>query len=129
MGIFMVVWNVRGLMKTADYRMDAAMWTQIGEIIQGRSVIGLVDDYGSALEYWGYRTIPIWPYSGETKYLLGGELRTEKLFEEHSSKKDLFLVTDFEELDHQPALKEILKKFPVLMSGDGFVIYDLRALD
>jgi hypothetical protein len=129
MGIFMLVWNVRGLMKTADYRMDAAMWTQIGEIVQGRSVIGLVDDYGSALEYWGYRTIPIWPYSGETKYLLGGELRTEKLFEEHSSKKDLFLITDFEELDLQPALKEILKKYPVLMNGDGFVIYDLRALD
>ena len=128
-GIFMVVWNVRGQMKTMDYRKDAAMWTRIGEIVQNRSVIGLVEDYGSALEYYGYRTIPTWPYAGDTKYLLGGELETEELFKEYSSKKDLFLITDFEELDHQPALKEILKKYPVLASGDGFILYDLRALD
>jgi uncharacterized membrane protein len=129
MGIFMVVWNVRGQMKTVDYRKDAAMWTQIGEIVKDRSVIGLVEDYGSALEYYGYRTIPTWPYTGDTKYLLGGNLPTEELFKDYSSKKDLFLVTDFEELDRQPALKEILKKYPILASGDGFTIYDLRALD
>jgi uncharacterized membrane protein len=129
MGIFMVAWNVRGQMKTVDYRKDAVMWTQIGEIAQDRSVIGLVEDYGSALEYWGYRTIPTWPYSGDTKYLLGGELPTDELFKDFSSKKDLFLVTDFEELDHQLSLKEILKKYPVLVDGDGFTIYDLRALD
>jgi hypothetical protein len=129
MGIFILTWNVRDQMKTVDYRKDAAMWTQIGGLIQDRSVIGLVEDYGSAVEYWGYRTIPIWPYTGDTKYLLGGELPTEKLFKEYSSKKDLFLITDFEELDQQPALKEILKRYPVLISGDGFTIYDLRALD
>jgi hypothetical protein len=54
---------------------------------------------------------------------------TQKLFADYSSRKDLFLVTDFEELNRQPALKEILKKYPVLVNGDGFVIYDLRALD
>jgi hypothetical protein len=129
MGIFMVVWNVRGQLKTVDYRKDAVMWTRIGEIVRDRSVIGLVEDYGSALEYWGYRTIPTWPYSGDTKYLLGGELPTQEFFKNYSSKKDLFLVTDFEELDHQPGLKEILKKYPVLISGDGFTVYDLRALD
>jgi hypothetical protein len=129
LGIFMVVWNVRGQMKTVDYRKDAAMWTQIGELVRDRSVIGLVQDYGSALEYYGYRTIPTWPYTGDTKYLLGGELPTQGLFKDFSSKKDLFLVTDFKELDRQPALKEILKKYPILASGDGFTIYDLRALD
>jgi hypothetical protein len=128
-GVFMVVWNVRGQMKAVDYRRDAAMWSQIGEIVKDRSVIGLVQDYGSALEYYGYRTIPTWPYTGDTKYLLGGDLPTEELFKDFSSKKDLFLVTDFEELDHQPALNEILKKYPVLASGYGFTIYDLRALD
>ncbi len=128
-GLFMVVWNVRGQMKTVDYRQDAAMWTQIGGIVHDRSVIGLVEDYGSALEYYGYRTIPTWPYAGDMKYLLGGEMPIDELFKDFSSKKDLFLVTNFEELDRQPALKEILKKIPVLVSGDGFTIYDLRALD
>ena len=128
-GLFMVTWNVRGQMKIVDYRQDAAMWAQISETIHGRSVIGLVEDYGSALEYYGYRTIPTWPYTGDTKYLLGGQMNIEKLFRNFSSKKDLFLVTDFEELDRQPALKELLKKYPVLESGDGFTIHDLRALD
>ena len=63
------------------------------------------------------------------KYLLGGEMPTSELFGEYSSKKDLFLITDFVELDRQPAFKEILKRYPVLESGDGFTIYDLRALD
>ena len=128
-GIIMVVWNVRGQIKTVDYRKDAVMWTQVGEIVHGRSVIGLVEDYGSALEYYGYRTIPTWPYSGDTKYLLGGEMPIKELFKDFSSKKDLFLVTDFDELDRQPALKELLKKYPILESGDGFAIYDMRALD
>jgi hypothetical protein len=125
----MMVWNVRNQMKTVDYRKDAVMWTQIGQLIRDKSVIGLVEDYGSPLEYWGYRTIPTWPYTGDTKYLMGGKFPTEELFKEYSSKKDLFLITDFEELDHQPALKEILKKYPILENGDGFVIYGLRALD
>lgn len=129
LGLFMVVWDVRGQMKTVDYRPVAAMWSQIGETVHDRSVVGLVEDYGSALEYYGYRTIPTWPYTGDTKYLLGGEMNIEKLFRNFSSKKDLFLVTDFEELDRQPALKAILKKYPILESGDGFTIYDLRALD
>jgi len=128
-GMVMMVWNVRNQMKTADYRKDAVMWTQIGQLIRDKSVIGLVEDYGSPLEYWGYRTIPTWPYTGDTKYLMGGKFPTEELFKEYSSKKDLFLITDFEELDHQPALKEILKKYPILENGDGFVIYGLRALD
>jgi hypothetical protein len=129
MGIFMVVWNVRGQMKTVDYRKDAAMWAQIGEIVQDKSVIGLVQDYGSALEYYGYRTIPTWPYVGDTKYLFGSELPTDEMFKDVSSKKDLFLVTDYEELDRQPALKKILSKYPILASGDGFTLYNLRALD
>ena len=128
-GLFMVVWNTRNQMKAADYRPMSTMWTEIGQFLGKKSAVGLIGDYGSPLEYYGWKTVPIWPYTGDTRYARGGELPTEKLFEEYSSKRDFFLVTDFDELDRQPALKELLKNYPILLSGNGFVIYDLEALD
>jgi uncharacterized membrane protein len=128
-GITMVTWNVRNQMKAMDFRRDAAMWVQIGKTIQDKTVVGLVEDYGSRLEYWGWRTIPTWPYTGDTKYAFGDGVPTEKLFQEFASKKDLFLVTDYAELNNQPALKDILSHYPIVVNGDGFVIYNLRALD
>jgi hypothetical protein len=49
----------------------------------------------------------------------------EKQFEELALKKDLFLVTDFDELDRQPFLKDKLAEYPVFAHGDGYIIYDL----
>jgi 4-amino-4-deoxy-L-arabinose transferase-like glycosyltransferase len=127
-GLFMVVWNTRNLMKVADYRSQAAMWAEMGQLLKGKSVVALVGDYGAPMEYWGWKTGPIWPYTGDTRYARGGVLPTQELFDEYSSKRDLFLVTDFDELERQPALKELLARYPVLVSGNGFVIYDLEAL-
>lgn len=128
-GLFLVVWNVRNQLKAVDYHRAAAMWSEIGEQIQDKSVIALVEDYGSPLEYYGWRTVPIWPYTGDTRFGREGEQSTKQLFREVSSKKDLFLVTDFDELDRQPALKQILNNYPVAVSGDGFMLYALRELD
>jgi hypothetical protein len=36
-----------------------------------------------------------------------------------------FLVTDFDELNRQPELKQRLARFSVFAQGDGYVIYDL----
>ena len=129
LGLVMLTWNIRNQMKAVDYRPEAAMWTRIGELTRDESVIGLVQDYGAPLEYWGWRTIPTWPYSGDLKFVLGEGVPTEKIFQDYSSRKDLFLVTDFKELGRQPELKALLDKYPILVSGDGFVIYNLRALD
>lgn len=41
------------------------------------------------------------------------------------AKKDLFIVTDFTELNLQPFLKEKLKTYPVFAEGDGYIIYNL----
>ncbi len=53
LGIFMVVWNVRNQMKAVDYRPEAAMWAQIGEQIQDKSVVGLIQDYGARTRILG----------------------------------------------------------------------------
>jgi hypothetical protein len=128
LGIFMVVWNVRNQMKAVDYRPEAAMWAQIGEQIQDKSVVGLIQDYGARLEYWGWRNVPTWPYTGDLAAmdLRNGIFSFDKLFADYSSKKEFFLVTDFDELNNQPQLKARLQGFPVYVDGDGYKIFDLR---
>ena len=128
-GLFMVVWNTRNQMKAVDYRPQAEMWAEIGELTEGKSAVGLVGDYGSPLEYYGWKSVPVWPYTGDTRYARGGVLPTDELFKEYSSKRDFFIVTDFDELERQPALKDLLKKYPILTSGNGFVIYNLKPLE
>ncbi|HNM37511.1 MAG TPA: hypothetical protein PKI33_10620, partial [Anaerolineales bacterium] len=41
-------------------------------------------------------------------------------------KKDLFLVTDFKDLELQPFLKAKLSTYPIFAEGNGYVIYQLK---
>ena len=127
-GMFMVIWNVRDQMKAVDYRPQAAMWAQIGQEIQDKSVVGLVQDYGARLEYWGGRTIPTWPYTGDFAAMSNrnAHFSFDKVFNDYAARKDYFLVTDFDQLRDQPQLKARLASFPIYMEGDGYKIYDLR---
>ncbi|HSJ87467.1 MAG TPA: glycosyltransferase family 39 protein [Anaerolineales bacterium] len=127
-GMFMVIWNVRNQMKAVDYRPQAVMWAQIGQAIQDKSVIALIQDYGARLEYWGRRNVPTWPYTGDlaAKNLRNGKFSFDEFFADYSSKKEFFLVTDFDELNNQPQLKARLQSFPVFAEGDGYKIFDLR---
>lgn len=128
LGLVMVLWNVRNQMKAEDSRPEAAMWTEIAALIEDESVIALIQDYGSSLEYWGLRTVPTWPYTGDPLYarIRGDDAKFEELFADYSSRKEFFLVTDFEELNRQTQLRERLNNYPVYLEGDGFVIFDLR---
>ena len=129
-GLFSVVWDVRNQMKTVDYRPEADMWREVGEQFHHSTrVIALTQDYGSRLEYWGWRRFSNWPYSGDTAYanIRGGLFTFDDLFERYSSKMSYFLVTDFEEFNRQPQLKERLFTFyPVYAEGDGYLIFDLK---
>jgi hypothetical protein len=127
-GLFMSVWNVRNQMKAVDYRPQAAMFTKLEQLLRKQKTVALTQDYGARLEYWSSISTFTWPYIADEMYVnaRGGEISFEDLFAEQSSKKDFFLVTDFEEFDRQPLLKERLTVYPVYMQGDGFVIYDLR---
>ncbi|HSL43198.1 MAG TPA: glycosyltransferase family 39 protein, partial [Anaerolineales bacterium] len=129
-GLFSVVWDVRNQMKAVDYRPEAEMWAEIGEQFErGERVIGLIEDYGSRLEYWGWRRFSTWPYGGDVAFanIREGVFSFEDLFDRYSSKMSYFLVTDFDELDRQPQLKErLLNFYPVSAEGDGYLIFDLK---
>jgi Dolichyl-phosphate-mannose-protein mannosyltransferase len=131
-GLLSVVWDVRNQMKAVDYRPEAAMWEQIGaQFEDGARVIALTQDYGSRLQYWGWRTASTWPYVGDVGYanMRGGVFSFDDLFNQYSSKMRYFLVTDFDEFNRQPELKErLIGSYPISSQGDGYVIFDLKNL-
>ena len=116
-------------MKRIDYRPEAQMWAEISEKIGDKNTAGLTQDYGSRLAYWGWKNLTSWPTYGDLIYhddLRGAQNDFEQQFESIASKKELFLVTDFDELNRQPLLKENCEAYPIFAEGDGYVIYDLR---
>jgi len=129
-GVFAVVWAVRNQMKAVDYRPEAAMWAEIGaQFDKDERVIALTQDYGSRLQYWGWRTASTWPYLGDAGYvnIRQGVFTFDDLFERYSSKMRYFLVTDLEEFNRQSQLKErLFASYPVYAEGDGYLIFDLK---
>jgi hypothetical protein len=128
-GLFASLSNIRAEMKRIDYRSEAQMWAEISEKIGDKNTAGLTQDYGSRLAYWGWKNITSWFNYGDLVYhndLRGAQGNFEQQFESIASKKELFLVTDFDELDRQPSLKEKLSGYPIIAKGIGYVIYDLR---
>ena len=129
LGLFASLWNTRAEMKSVDYRPEAQMWAEISEKIGDKNTAGLTQDYGSRLAYWGWKNITSWPTHGDLIYhddLRGAQRDVAKQFANIVLTKDLFLVTDFNDLALQPFLKEKLSTYPIFAEGDGYVIYNLK---
>ncbi len=130
LGLVSVLWDVRSTLKSTDYRPEAAMWAEIGQTLgQDARVVGLTQDYGSRLDFWGWLDAAQWPVAGDLAYhedLRGAQADFEERFKNLASKRDFFLVTLPDELKAQPMLKERLATYPIFAEGDGYVIYDLR---
>ena len=128
LGLFASLWNIRAEMKRTDYRPDAQMWAEISEKIGDKNAAGLTQDYGSRLAYWGWKSITSWPTYGDLLYhddLRGAQRNFKQQFANIAFKKDLFLVTDFNELNRQPSLKEKLSGYSIFAESDGYIIFDL----
>jgi len=130
-GLLVTIWDARNQMKSVDYRPQAAMWAQIGDTLgHGKGVVALTQDYGSRLAYWGWQNASIWPNSGDIDYhdVRGASFDFKRTFDNLTKNKDYFLVTDFEELNRQPDLRNQLAAYPIFQQGDGYIIYDLTRL-
>jgi hypothetical protein len=127
-GVATAAWDVRGQLKSVNYRPEAAMWEEIGMTFNhDASVVALTQDYGNRLDYWGWQNTRNWPYSGDINYheLRGKSFNFGKLFNNLTQSKQYFLVTDFAEINRQPQLLQQLVRLPVYTQAEGYVIYDL----
>lgn len=126
-------WVARSQIVAQNNRSEPVPWQIMGKALpQNGAIIGLTHDYGNRLKYYGWRAVQrIWPSQGdfELSAAAGGERigEFEPFFREQTDGMDYFLVTLFSDLDAQPTLKALLyDQYPVLMKGDGYVLFDLR---
>ena len=126
----LTLWDVRSELKSIDYRPEAEMWAEIGEIFdhRGGGVIALTDDYGLRMDYWGWQSSSLWPTYVNQQYsiLRSGQNDFDQNFEKQVSDRSFFLLTKMDELDYQPYLKEKLFNYPIYAEGDGYIIFDLN---
>jgi hypothetical protein len=125
------VWDTRVILARKDDRDAATRWARFAEIIPpDLKVVAITQTYGYPLEYFGWVDANIWlgTSDADVRELAGiseadiAQRRTRQLEE-----NDLFLITNFNEFDRQPDLKEYLTThFGVFAEGEGYVIYDLR---
>ncbi len=125
-------WNIRLELSTQDSRINWMAWTNLGKAIpKDGSMIALTDDYGTWIEYFGWRTVSLWPTTQDLSLVSarGGNIETnfEKYFVDQTQEMDYFLVTAIYELENQPSLKSYLYDHYAYTSGDGYILFDLRS--
>jgi len=113
--------------QAADYNREPAYWENMAKAIPtNANLIGLTQDYGYRLMYYGWRKIVLWPYVNGLTQAKGTSVNAQAKFSELVAGRDYFLVSASNQLDAQPELKKILDGYTIAAQGDGFVLYDLH---
>ncbi|MBX3036992.1 MAG: glycosyltransferase family 39 protein [Anaerolineales bacterium] len=117
----------RSVLMAESFRHEPAYWSSVGEVIPSNAkVIALTQDYGYRLMMYGWRKVNLWPLATELSATRNPDKDNAAKFDDIIAGMDYFLVTAFGQLEKQPDLKKILDSYPIVMEGDGYVLYDLR---
>ncbi len=120
-------WAARSAIVAENFSDAPGYWKSVAEAIPANAdVIGLTQDYGYDLMYWGWRRVDLWPLDTDLSSLKNAGKDPAANFAALTEGDSYFLVTAFGQLDHQPSLKKLLEALPVVTQGNGFVVYDLR---
>jgi hypothetical protein len=129
-GIGFEMWTVRVDLLRKDYREDPQFWAALGSKLgQSSSVIGLTQDYGNLLAYWGWKTVEQWPTTGDQnlRQLAGKGKTFDEIFANRIEGQQYFLVTNFNQFDSQPDLKEkLFSTYPIVEQNSEYIIFDLQ---
>jgi len=121
--------ETRDTLKHTDYSQEPAFWQMLGDKLHNDRVIALTEDYNGRLAYFGWLGADYWLSSGDfaKRAINGINPNVEKLFDQQTAGKDVFLITMMPDLDAQPQLKQILyDRYPILMQGDRYIVFDLK---
>lgn len=123
-------WHTIARVRSHDYSNEPAFWQEIGDILgHNANVIGLTQDYGYRLSYWGWQNSTAWFTSADinVRYLAGQDVDIAAKFAEDIAGKQFFVVTMLGELDSQPVIKDHLySHYPIYAQTDEYVIFDLE---
>ncbi|NOH00687.1 MAG: phospholipid carrier-dependent glycosyltransferase [Chloroflexi bacterium] len=118
----------RSVLIAESFRHEPAFWSEVGEAIPADAkVIALTQDYGYRLMLYGWRRVELWPLATGLSETRNPDKNNAEDFADLTAGMDYFLVTAFGQLDKQPDLKKILDTYPIVVEGEGYVLYDLRS--
>lgn len=125
------VYQARTTLKRTDYRQEPAFWQSIArQLAPYGPAVGLTQDYGLRLTYWGGISTTNWFTADEIRLrqTSGQDIDLEVLFAEKTANAVAFLVTMTDEFERQSGLKQILDaRYPQVSSQPGVWLYDLRS--
>lgn len=129
-GVAVQAWYARARLAIYDYYSEPAFWAEVGDVLgHDAEVIGLTQDYGYRLAYWGWQGSTAWYTSADIdlRYRAGQDLDLAQQFSEDVAGKQYFLVTLFGEFEKQTVIKDLLfDNYPVYAQTDEYLIFDLK---
>ncbi|MEW5870854.1 MAG: glycosyltransferase family 39 protein [Chloroflexota bacterium] len=112
-----------------DFRDQPAYWQKVAnELPNDGKTIAITQEFGFRLLYYGWRKLDLWPNVDqiELRDLRGKSREFEEYFAKQVKGKRYFLITDFNEFDNQPVLKQYLyDNYPIIQQRDGYILFDL----
>lgn len=130
-GVLFRLWDVRVNLARKDYRGDAQEWAELGaKFASTDRVIALTHAYGYPLAYYGWVRPSIWLSTNDAELRELAGLTEEDIARKRAGQlagQDYFLITNFNQLNAQPDLKDMLYNgYEIKEEGPGFVIFDLH---
>ncbi len=126
-------WVIRSELSRLDFTEEVDKWEMVGEQLGHESrVIGLFQNYGYRLSYWGWMYVSSWTTSGDValRELAGQKVNLEVELLDRISGYDYFVIADQEEYENQEFLREYFESnFLKSEEIEDIIIYDLRAVD
>jgi 4-amino-4-deoxy-L-arabinose transferase-like glycosyltransferase len=123
-------WDVIVTLKRVNYTNEVTFWQTFGaQFEHDDKIVGLLQDYGYRLAYWGWVDTQSYMSSADfnLRTLAGQQVNTTDAFEQSIKGRDYFVVTMFDELKHQPELDRLLySNYKIVKESDDYVIFDLH---
>ena len=108
-------WIGRSILIGQDFRAHPAYWRDVNSSIpEDAKVVGVTQDYGFRLMYYGWRKIAIWPTGAGSQD-----------YEERCAGAEYFLITAKNQLSDEMA-DYLEDHFPIYARGPGYLIYDCQ---
>ena len=124
-------WTADSVMtlKRTDYRAWPERWkalaVQLDPYPGQVNTIGIMDDYGSGMIYWGLRTPMIWEQNIEKMEAD----QAASVIQQTMSNREYLIVTDLTSFYEQPRLQNWLNGHTSLLTEESdYLVYDLREL-
>lgn len=129
-GIGSEMWNVRIRLLRNDFRTEVQFWEELGEKLGHTTpVLGLTQEYGNRLAYWGWQDVVEWPTTGDRslRELAGRAKPFDEIFADRIVGKQYFIITNFKQFNNQPDLQEkLFNTYPVVEQTSEYIIFDLQ---